>query len=107
MSGRKVEFLEVARDEFADWPDELKAGLIRIFDRIEAVGLDRVHEPLVKHIEGRLWEMRPSGRNIEGRALCVAVKGRRVIVVLAFIKKTQKTPRRLIELALQRAELVQ
>ena len=51
--------------------------------------------------------MRPSGRNMEGRALYVAVKGRRVIVVLAFIKKTQKTPRRLIELALQRAELVQ
>jgi|ERR1700730_1755742 phage-related protein len=107
MSGWKVEFLEVARDEFVDWPDELKASLIRIFDRIEALGLDRVREPMVKHIEGRLWEMRPSGRNMEGRALYVAVKGRRVIVVLAFIKKTQKTPRRLIELALQRAELVQ
>jgi hypothetical protein len=50
MSGWKVEFLEVARDEFVDWPDELKASLIRIFDRIEALGLDRVREPMVKHI---------------------------------------------------------
>lgn len=60
----------------------------------------------MKHIEGPLSEMRPSGDPIEGRALYVAVKGRRVVVVLAFIKKTEKTPRRFIDLALKRAEQV-
>ena len=58
----------------------------------------------MKHIEGKLWEMRPSGKNIEGRALYAAVKGKRVVVALAFVKKTQKTPRRMIELALERLE---
>ena len=78
--------------------------MIRIFDRIEAIGLERVKEPMVKHIEGRIWKMRPSGDHIIGRALYAAVRGRRVIVALAFVKKTQKTPRRLIEIALKRVE---
>jgi phage-related protein len=34
----------------------------------------------------------------------VAARGRRVIVVRVFVKKTQKTPRREIELALKRVE---
>lgn len=59
---------------------------------------------MVKHIEGKLWEMRPSGKDIEGRTLYVAVKGKRVTIILAFVKKTQRTPRSLIDLALERAE---
>jgi phage-related protein len=38
------------------------------------------------------------------RALYVTAIGRRVIVVRAFVKKTQKTPRAEIELALRRAK---
>ena len=44
------------------------------------------------------------GRDGISRALYVAVVGRRVVVVRAFIKKTQKTPSREIELALNRAK---
>lgn len=99
--------MEEARGEFEVWPEELKSGLIRIFDRIESMGLERVREPLVKHIEGRIWEMRPSGDKLIGRALYAAVKGKRVVVALAFIKKSRKTPRRLIEIALKRVEKIQ
>jgi phage-related protein len=104
MSGWKVEVIAEARAELAAWPVELRASLTRIVERIEAVGLDRLGEPMVKHIEGKLWEMRPSGRRIEGRALYVAASGRRIVIVLAFQKRTQKTPRRMIELALSRAK---
>ena len=106
MANWSVEMLETVEAEISRWPDELRASLGRIFDRIEALGLSRVNEPLVKHLEGKIWEMRPSGKNIEGRALYVAAAGKRVVVVVAFLKKTQKTPRRLIELALERAEQV-
>jgi phage-related protein len=104
MSSWTVEVVAEARAELADWPVELRASLTRIVERIEAVGLERVGEPLVSHIEGKLWEMRPSGRRVEGRALYVAASGRRVVIVLAFQKRTQKTPRRMIELALIRAK---
>ena len=60
--------------------------------------------PHVKHLQGRLWEMRLRGRDGIARALYVTVTGQRVVVVRVFVKKTQKTPRREIELALERAK---
>ena len=101
---RTVEFTAGARKELADWPTELPAWLTRIVERIEAVGLGRVGEPSVKHLEDKPWEMRPSGRKIEERALYVTASGRRAVIVLAFQKRTQKTPRQMIELALRRAK---
>jgi phage-related protein len=107
MNGWKVEILDDVKSEIVAWPRELRAALDRILHRILALGLEQMRGPLVKHIEGKLWEMRSSGKDVEGRALYVAVSGKRVVVVLAFIKKKQKTSRRLIELALRRAEQVQ
>ena len=40
------------------------------------------------------------------RAIYVTAKGRRVVVVRVFVKKTQKTPQREIDLALKRAKEV-
>jgi len=47
-----------------------------------------------------------TGRDGIARALYVTAIGRRIVVVRAFAKKTQKTPRSEIELALQRAKEV-
>src|SRR6266699_2085387 len=49
-------------------------------------------------------ELRLRGRDGIARALYVAAIGRRVVVVRAFVKKTQRTPRTEIELALRRAK---
>jgi Phage derived protein Gp49-like (DUF891) len=67
---------------------------------------ERIGEPHVRHIDGKLWEMRPSGKRTEGRALYVTATGRRVVIVLAFIKKTRKTPDRMINLAHERARSI-
>ena len=40
----------------------------------------------------RWWELRLTGRDRIARALYVTAIGRRVVVVRAFVKKTQKTP---------------
>jgi len=45
-----------------------RAALSRIIDRVESLGLERIGEPHVRHIDGKLWEMRPSGKRAEGRA---------------------------------------
>ena len=65
-----------------------------------------VREPLVKHLEGPLWEMRMKGRDGISRAIYVTARGRRVVVLRVFVKKTLKTPSREIELALERAKEV-
>ena len=68
------------------------------------MGLPNVREPHVKHIRGPVWEIRLKGSAGIARALSVTVRGQRVIVVRAFVKKTQKTPGSEIDLALQRAK---
>ena len=50
--------------------------------------------------------MRMSGRDGIARALYVTARPRRVVVVRAFVKKTRRTPKRAIALALQRAREV-
>lgn len=64
----------------------------------------RVGEPLVKHIEGKLWELRrESGTNIY-RVFYFFYTGRRIVFLHGFQKKSQKTPRREIETAQRRME---
>ena len=68
----------------------------------------------VKRRHGRPPPMRPDAASggcrtstiLLARALYVTAIGRRVVVVRAFVKKTQKTPRTEIELALRRAKEV-
>lgn len=88
-------------------PADMQARFLRIAERVRSIGLANVGEPHVKHIEGKLWEIRMSGRDGIGRAIYVAATGRRVVVLHAFMKKTQKTPRSAIELALARAKRIQ
>ena len=103
MAEWTVEVLDdVVAAEIDAWPRELRAALARITN----VGLERVGEPHVRHIEGKLWEMRPSGKHVEGRALYVTATGRKIVIVLAFVKKTRKTPGHVIKLALDRARSI-
>ena len=85
----------------------MQARFRRIVELIQGYGLERVHEPHIKHLEGVLWEMRMKGKDGISRAVYVTAKGQRVVVLRVFVKKTQKTPRREIEIALQRAQEVQ
>jgi phage-related protein len=100
-----VETLNAAVDaELEALPIDLRARFIRIAGMIEALGLEKVGNPHVDHIEGALWEIRMKGADGIARALYVTAKGKRVVVVRVFVKKTQKTPRQEIELALKRAK---
>jgi phage-related protein len=100
-----VETLGVVVDaEIASLPKDMQASFLRLAERIEAVGLERVGEPHVKHLREKLWEMRLSGRDGIARAIYVTAVGRRVIVLHAFVKKSKKTPRSALELAERRAK---
>lgn len=85
-------------------PKDQLAKFIWISKLIQEHGLLEVREPYVKHLEEGLWEIRLKGRDGISRALYVVQKPKRVVVVRVFVKKTQKTPRKEIKLALKRAE---
>jgi phage-related protein len=88
--------------EIASLPPDIQARFLRLADRIRLVGLETLGEPHVKHLEGKLREMRLTGRDGIARALYFTAMGRGVAVVRAFA--TQETPRAEIELVLRRAK---
>ena len=62
----------------------------------------QAREPLVRHVEGKVWELREeSGTNIY-RLLYFFYTGRRIVLLHGFAKKTQRLPRRELETALRR-----
>jgi phage-related protein len=104
----RVEVLnDVVRAELDALPLDMRARLSRLIELIGQGGLETLREPHVKHLEGKLWELRLTGRDGIARALYVTAIRRRVIIVRAFVKKTQKTPQAEIDLALKRAKEVQ
>lgn len=95
---------ETVDAELAELPADMRARLVRISELIESVGLPNVKEPHVRHVRGPLWEIRLKGKAGIARALYVTAKGQRVVVLRAFVKKTEKTPIGEIDLALHRAK---
>jgi len=85
-------------------PADMQARFLRYGDIIERAGFEGLPRDSVKHLEGKLWELRMTGRDGISRAIYVTAQGRRVVVVRVFLKKTQKTPPRELELARQRAK---
>jgi Phage derived protein Gp49-like (DUF891) len=73
-------------------PADMRARLVRLSGLIERVGLRSLPPASFKHVEDRLWELR--------------LTEQRVVIVRVFVKKTQKTPPRELETALQRAKEV-
>jgi phage-related protein len=61
----------------------------------------RAHEPLVRHLEGKLWELREESNTNIYRLLYFFFSGRKVVILHGFQKKEQKTPRREIEIAMR------
>jgi phage-related protein len=96
-----------AQAELDGMPADVRASFERIVRLVQAFGLERVHEPYIKHLEGAVWEMRLRGRDGIARALYVTASGQRVMILRVFVKKTQKTPRREIELARRRAQEIE
>lgn len=77
-----------------------KAKIFRIFLNIETYGLSSI-QPHIKKLKGiPLWEIRILGQ--DNIRIIYTVKYKDIILILhAFIKKTQKTPEREISTALK------
>lgn len=57
----------------------------------------RIGKPIVKHIEGNLWELRP----LRNRIFFFYWKDNKFVLVHHFLKKSQKTPRKELETAMR------
>jgi phage-related protein len=99
---RNITFYKNYFQEFFDKQSKkVKAKIVWTFDLIE--DLQQVPETYLKHIENTegLYEIRVQFGGDIFRIFCFFDQGQLVILVNGFQKKTQKTPKKEIELALK------
>lgn len=104
MSAWTVVIHPQAEPELGALPADMKARFLRVAELLEDLGPQQVGLPHVRPLENKLWEMRLRGRDGIARAVYAAINGQRLIVLHVFVKKTQATPRKAIEMALGRLE---
>lgn len=62
--------------------------IVAYFDLLEEFGT-RIGEPVTKHLEGEIWELRP----LKNRFLYAYHKDNKFIILHHFIKKRKKRPK--------------
>jgi phage-related protein len=89
------------QDFFAKQNQKVKSKIVWTFDLVE--DLQRVPETYLKHIENTdgLYEIRVQLGSDIFRIFCFFDQGKLVVLANGFQKKTQKTPKKEIEMALK------
>ena len=101
--GWTVGFVNAAAEaEVKALPPDMIARFLRFGGMIASAGIQTMREPYAKHLTGKLWELRLTGRDGIARSIYATASGQRVIVLRTFIKKTEKTPPRELEIAFAR-----
>lgn len=94
-------------DTVLKWPKTIQAKFTHIVELIEKHGPQEVGMPFVKAIGNKLFEIRSKGQEGIGRAFFCMAFGKEIIILHAFIKKTQKIPAKELEIAKKRLKEVQ
>ncbi|MBM9515089.1 type II toxin-antitoxin system RelE/ParE family toxin [Desulfogranum marinum] len=84
------------------FPPGILANFLHIAEMIEIFGA-ALGSPYTKAMGEGLFEIRAKGKEGIGRSFFYTVKGKEIIILHSFIKKSQKTPKR--ELATARKRL--
>lgn len=88
------------------WPVDVLADYARLVELLTQHG-PNLRLPHSRAMGNGLFELRPKGRTGIGRAFYCFLVGKRVVVVHAFIKKTQQTPDKELKIARKRVQELQ
>jgi phage-related protein len=92
--------------EIESWPVDVVADYARLVELLIEHG-PSLRLPHSRAFGDGLFELRPKGRSGIGRAFYYYMVGKQVIVLHAFIKKSQQTPDNELKLARKRLKEVQ
>ena len=92
--------------EIESWPVDVLADYAQLVELLVEHG-PSLRLPHSRAFGDGLFELRPGGKAGIGRAFYCFVVGKRVVVLHAFIKKSQQTPDRELKLARQRLKELQ
>ena len=99
-------FHERVLAEIESWPVDVLADYARLIELLMEYG-PVLRLPHSRAFGDGLFELRPRGRSGIGRAFYCFMIGKRVVVLHAFIKKSQETPERELKCARQRLKELQ
>jgi len=99
-------FHERVLAEIESWPVDVLADYVHLAELLAQHG-PSLRLPHSRAFGDGLFELRPRGRSGIGRAFYCFLLGKRVVVVHAFIKKTQETPDKELKLARKRVKDLQ
>lgn len=88
------------------WPVDVLAEYARLIELLMEHG-PNLRLPHSRALGSGLFELRPRGRSGIGRAFYCFLVGKRVVIVHAFVKKTEQTPDKELALARKRVKEVQ
>jgi phage-related protein len=89
--------------EIEAWPVDVVADFAHLVELLIDHG-PNLRLPHSRAMGDGLFELRPRGRSGTGRALYCFLIGRRVVVLHAFIKKSQQTPDKELRIARKRMQ---
>jgi phage-related protein len=98
-------YSEVVQEEILALPDTLAARYIMLTRRIVALG-PNLGEPHTKAFGEGLFEMRLKGGEGIARVFFCTMVGRRIVMLHSFVKKSNRTPLRELEIARTRMKEV-
>jgi phage-related protein len=98
-------YSDEVQEQVLTFPDTIAARYVFLTRRMSAVG-PNLGPPHTEPFGDGLFELRLKGAEGIGRVFFCTVVGRRIVMLHAFVKKTQKTPQREIELARKRLKEV-
>jgi phage-related protein len=91
--------------EIESWPVDVLADYARIVELLMEYG-PNLRLPHSRAFGGGLFELRPKGKSGIGRAFYCFLVGKRVVILHAFIKKSQQTPDQELKLARKRLKVI-
>lgn len=106
MAFELLYFHERVLVEIESWPVDVLADYARLVELLAEHG-PSLRLPHSRAFGDGLFELRPRGRSGIGRAFYCFVVRKRVVVLHAFIKKSQETPDRDLKLARKRLKELQ
>ena len=99
-------FHERVREEIDAWPVDVLADYARLVELLAEHG-PSLRLPHSRAFGEGLFELRPRGRSGIGRAFYCFMVAKRVVILHAFVKKSQQTPDRELKLARKRMRELQ
>ena len=91
-------YSEAVQEQIGDLPDTLAARYVVLTRRMVALG-PNLGEPHTKAFGDGLFELRLKGAEGIARVFFCTLIGKRIVMLHSFIKKTDRTPKRELDLA--------